>query len=120
MIWLYWTPKKPLTPELNEDVHGGSIISDIALISTFPEQESNRLKLWKNAFELAYGIPYHRLQKIAKDLPDQLRVVRYSSFLRDTPIPDSHADCSVTWRKGSGGGAGSSARTCERGRSSPK
>ncbi|KAN0074180.1 hypothetical protein V8E54_008117 [Elaphomyces granulatus] len=50
MIWLYWTPKKPLTPEL-----------------------------------------------------------RYSSFLRDTPIPDSHADCSVTWRKGSGGGAGSSA-----------
>lgn len=40
-----------------------------------PEQESNRLKLWKNAFELAYGIPYHRLQNIAKDLPDQLRVV---------------------------------------------
>jgi len=59
----------------NEDVHGGSIISDITLISTFPEQESNRLKLWKNAFELAYGIPYHRLQKIARDLPDQLRVV---------------------------------------------
>jgi hypothetical protein len=35
--------------------------------------------------------------------------LRYSSFLRDIPIPDSHADCSVTWRKGSGGGAGSSA-----------
>jgi hypothetical protein len=70
----------------SHDNPSGLDFHDITLILSFPAQDSNRLKLRKTAFELAYGIPFHLLQPIVRGLPDKFQIVlnRRASVLEMT------------------------------------
>ncbi|KAN0074212.1 hypothetical protein V8E54_008149 [Elaphomyces granulatus] len=73
----------------NDSVHGGSLGSDIEVISSFPSDSDlnrERVARWKEAFEKSYGLSYDFLRQKINDIPDKVRLVcnRRASVLHVT------------------------------------
>jgi cell division protein FtsB len=61
--------------ERNDSVHGGSLWSDIEVISSFPlNSDTNRKRVacWKKAFKQSYGLSYDDLRQGINDIPDKV------------------------------------------------
>ncbi|KAN0073941.1 hypothetical protein V8E54_007878 [Elaphomyces granulatus] len=61
--------------ERNDSVHGGSLRSDIEVISSFPLNSNTnceRVARWKRAFKQSYGLSYDDLRQGINDIPDKV------------------------------------------------
>jgi hypothetical protein len=61
--------------ERNDSVHGGSLMSDIEVISSFPLNSNTnceRVARWKRAFKHSYGLSYDDLRQGINDIPDKV------------------------------------------------
>jgi hypothetical protein len=59
----------------NNSVHGGSLRSDMEVISSLPldsDLNRDRVNGWKGAFKDSYGLSYDNLQQVINDIPDKV------------------------------------------------
>ncbi|KAN0067905.1 hypothetical protein V8E54_013833 [Elaphomyces granulatus] len=57
----------------NEQVHGGSIAKDVAVIAAY--EGKARGSLWKDAFQVSYGVNYDAMKHVIKNVPDEILVM---------------------------------------------
>lgn len=57
----------------NEQVHGGSIAKDVAVIAAY--EGKARGSLWKDAFQVSYGVNYDAMKHVIKNVPDEILVI---------------------------------------------
>ncbi|KAN0068544.1 hypothetical protein V8E54_013268 [Elaphomyces granulatus] len=57
----------------NEQVHGGAIVNDVAVISAFDGKP--RAEKWKDAFEDSYGVDFYTMKRILKSVPPEIIIM---------------------------------------------
>ncbi|KAN0074209.1 hypothetical protein V8E54_008146 [Elaphomyces granulatus] len=86
--------------ERNDSVHGGSLRSDMEVISSFSDSDlnSNRVARWKGAVKEMYGLSYKDLRPKINDIPDKVllacnrRASACSLFIWETRKKNAHSE----------------------------